>query len=77
VRSRLTCREWEIIGLLARQATTQDIAEELVLSPTTVYSHVKSLLRKLDVHSRRDAVAVAERLRREEAVGPACPVGVR
>jgi DNA-binding NarL/FixJ family response regulator len=67
VRSRLTCREWEMVDLLAAGATTEAIAARLVLSPATVYSHVKSLLRKLDVHSRKDAVEAAERLRREEA----------
>jgi DNA-binding NarL/FixJ family response regulator len=69
LHSRLTTREWEIVELLAEDASTQRIAECLVLSPTTVYSHVKSVLRKLGVHSRRDAVAAAERLRREEALG--------
>lgn len=69
LHSRLTTREWEIVELLALGATTQRIAERLVLSPTTVYSHVKSVLRKLGVHSRRDAVAAAERLRRKEALG--------
>jgi DNA-binding NarL/FixJ family response regulator len=69
LHSRLTTREWEIVGLLAEGATTQRIAERLVLSPTTVYSHVKNVLRKLDVHTRRDAIAAAERLRREEALG--------
>jgi DNA-binding NarL/FixJ family response regulator len=68
LRSRLTNREWEIIELLGEDATTQRIAEQLVLSPVTVYSHVKSLLRKLGVRSRRDAVIAAERLRREEAL---------
>ena len=60
VRSRLTTREWEIIDLLTQGDTTQRIAERLVLSPTTVYSHVKSVLRKLGVHSRRDAIAAAD-----------------
>ena len=69
LHSRLTTREWEIVELLAEGATTQRIAEHLVLSPTTVYSHVKSVLRKLGVHSRSDAVAAAECLRREEALG--------
>jgi DNA-binding NarL/FixJ family response regulator len=68
LRSRLTNREWEIIELLGEDASTQGIAEQLVLSPVTVYSHVKSLLRKLGVRSRRDAVIAAERLRREEAL---------
>jgi DNA-binding NarL/FixJ family response regulator len=70
VRSRLTSREWEIVELLRAGASTERIADRLVLSRSTVYSHVKSLLRKLGVHSRCDAVAVAERLRREEAVPP-------
>jgi DNA-binding NarL/FixJ family response regulator len=68
LRSRLTNREWEIIELLGEDASTQLIAEQLVLSPVTVYSHVKSLLRKLGVRSRRDAVIAAERLRREETL---------
>ena len=68
LRSRLTNREWEIIELLGEDATTQRIADQLVLSPVTVYSHIKSLLRKLGVRSRRDAVVAAERLRREEAL---------
>jgi DNA-binding NarL/FixJ family response regulator len=70
VRSRLTTREWEIVDLIAEGATTQQIAERLVLSPATVYSHVKSLMRKLGVHSRRDAIQAAQRLRREEAGVP-------
>jgi DNA-binding NarL/FixJ family response regulator len=77
LHSCLTTREWEIVELLALGATTQRIAERLVLSPTTVYSHVKSVLRKLGVHSRRDAVAAAERLRREEALGTKPPNPVR
>jgi DNA-binding NarL/FixJ family response regulator len=68
LRSRLTNREWEIIEMLTEGATTERIAEQLVLSPATVYSHVKSLLRKLGVRSRREAVIAGERLRREEAV---------
>jgi DNA-binding NarL/FixJ family response regulator len=73
LRSRLTTREWEIVELIDQYASTQDIAERLVLSPTTVYSHVKSVMRKLGVHSRRDAVAAADRLRHEEAVGRKAP----
>ena len=54
--------------MLGEGATTQRIAERLVLSPMTVYSHTKSVLRKLGVNSRRDAVIAAARLRREEAL---------
>ena len=77
LHSRLTTREWEIVELLGEGATTQLIAERLVLSPTTVYSHVKSVLRKLGVHSRREAVAAAQRLRREEASGTNPPRPIR
>jgi DNA-binding NarL/FixJ family response regulator len=73
LHSRLTNREWEITELLGEGASTQDIAERLVLSATTVYSHVKSVLRKLGVHSRRDAVLAADRLRRAEALGEKPP----
>src|SRR4029079_16815844 len=67
VRSCLTSREWEIVDLLGEGASTRTMADRLVLSPATVDVHVKSVLRKLDVHSRLDAVSAAERLRRQEA----------
>jgi DNA-binding NarL/FixJ family response regulator len=73
LHSRLTNREWEIVELLTDGASTQDIADSLVLSTTTVYSHVKSLLRKLGVHSRREAVPAAHALRLEETMGEKPP----
>ena len=69
LHSVLTNREWQIVDFLGEGASTYDIAERLVLSPTTVYSHIKSLLRKLGVHSRPEAVRAARRLRQEEALG--------
>jgi len=76
VRSRLTTREWEVIDLLAGGAGTRQIADALVLSTTTVYSHLKSVSRKLGVHSRREAIVAAEELRREEALGSKSPTKV-
>ncbi|HET6866383.1 MAG TPA: response regulator transcription factor [Solirubrobacteraceae bacterium] len=67
MRSALTTREWQIVELLGDGASTEQIIECLVLSPSTVYSHIYRLLHKLGVHSRRDAVAAARRLRRVEA----------
>jgi DNA-binding NarL/FixJ family response regulator len=77
LRSTLTTREWEIVDLLAEGGSTEAIAERLVLSPTTVYTHVHRLLRKLGVHSRFEAVAAAQRLRQQEASSesPALPPG--
>jgi DNA-binding NarL/FixJ family response regulator len=66
LHSRLTTREWEIIELLEKGASTHQIADQLVLSATTIYSHVKSVLRKLGVHNRNDAIVAAKELRRQE-----------
>ena len=63
VKSPLTAREWEVIDLLKQSKTTDEIADELVLSPETIRSHVKNILRKLKVRSRQEAVAVADEMR--------------
>ena len=63
IKGPLTAREWEVVGLLDPERTTDDIADTLVISSETVRSHVKSIMRKLDVHSRHEAPAAAERLR--------------
>jgi DNA-binding NarL/FixJ family response regulator len=64
VRSPLTEREWEVLDLLCQGNNTRAIAEALVLSEETIYSHSKNVLRKLGVHSREEAIEAAELLRR-------------
>lgn len=59
--ARLTNRETEILGLLASGQTTSRVAESLGISPLTVQSHVKSILAKLGVHSKIEAVTMAWR----------------
>ena len=63
VKSPLTPREWEIIDLLVESKTTDEIADQLVLSTETVRSHVKNILRKLNARSRQEAVETAQRMR--------------
>lgn len=54
----LTARESEILGLLAQGMTNQQIATRLSVTLHTVKNHVHSVLTKLGVSSRADAVAV-------------------
>lgn len=68
VRSTLTSREWEVLDLICSGGSTDEIADELVLSVETVRSHVKSILRKVGVSSRKEAVAYARRMRVGEIV---------
>lgn len=55
----LTAREQEVLHLLAHGLGTDDIADELTISPATTRNHVQSVLNKLKVHSRLEAVAYA------------------
>ena len=55
----LSPRELEVLRLLASGLDQAAIAQELVISPKTVSSHIQRILAKLGVHSRAQAVAVA------------------
>jgi len=64
IADALSARELEVLLLLDEHLGTDDIATRLFISDHTVRSHVKSLLHKLNVSSRREALellAVARR----------------
>lgn len=54
--ARLSPREWEIMNLLASGRSTEEVAAELFLSPTTVRVHVSTVLKKLRVKDRESAL---------------------
>lgn len=57
----LTKREVEVLGLIALGMTSRIIGLELGISTATVNNHTQNLLRKLNCHSRIEAVHKAER----------------
>lgn len=62
----LTPRELEILVYIAEGGSNKSIGRELGITDGTVKLHVKSILRKLDVHSRVEAAVIAV----EQGLGP-------
>lgn len=55
----LTPREWEVLQLLVNGLGTDEMAGMLNISPATTRNHIQSILDKLGVHSRLEAVTYA------------------
>ncbi len=58
----LTARERDVLRLVAAGVASRDIASRLGISYTTVRTHIRSLGRKLQVHSKIEATAKAREL---------------
>ena len=63
VHSPLTSREWEVLDVLSAGYGIEQIAKLFVLSPETVRTHMKAIMRKLQVRSHAEAVQAARRMR--------------
>lgn len=59
--SKLTPREQEILQLLADGYSNQEIAEKLVISPSTVHTHRTNLMEKLNLSKRFELVRYARK----------------
>jgi DNA-binding NarL/FixJ family response regulator len=55
----LTAREVEVLGLVAQGLTNEQVAEQLVISPRTVNTHLTSIYGKIGVSSRSAATRYA------------------
>ncbi|MDP6666859.1 MAG: response regulator transcription factor [Dehalococcoidia bacterium] len=58
----LSEREVEVLRLITAGMTNQEIAEHLVVSVSTIKTHINRTYRKLDVHNRTQAVARVRQL---------------
>jgi LuxR family maltose regulon positive regulatory protein len=57
----LSAREREVLDLLSRGMRTKDVAEELVLTPATVSTHIQRIMNKTGTSSRAELLALAAR----------------
>lgn len=57
--SPLTKREREVLRLLSEGRKTEEMGEQLFISDVTVRNHIQNILRKLNVHSKLEAVVYA------------------
>ena len=58
---QLTTREREILNLIVEGYSNKEIAEKLVISLSTIHTHRRNLMSKLDITSRRGLIQYARK----------------
>ncbi len=66
--SELTRRQSEILTLVAKGLSNLEIAEQLYIEVGTVKNHVHSILKKLDVSSRREAARIYHQAQKSQPI---------
>jgi DNA-binding NarL/FixJ family response regulator len=64
---RFTARQWEVTRLLADGYSYKEIALDLGISPHTVNTHVKTILRRLRLSGSRRLAALVSSMREAES----------
>ena len=59
IKTNLSPREFEVLGLVAQGATNKEIADSLFISENTVKTHLSSIMEKLHLANRSQAAAYA------------------
>lgn len=63
MKPKLSKREFEILGLVAKGYTDEVIAGTLMLAEPTIGNHLRTIYDKLEVSNRREAVAAVFELK--------------
>jgi DNA-binding NarL/FixJ family response regulator len=71
----LTPQQHRVFALMAEGKPNKIIAYDMQIGEATVKAHVTEILRKMGVHSRSQAIVLAQRLALEPGVPPALPIG--
>lgn len=58
---KLTKRETEILIQLSKGLNYNEISDNLIISPSTVRKHIENIYKKLQVHSKMEAVMIAQK----------------
>ena len=72
--ARMTPQQHRVFALMAEGKPNKIIAYDMQIGEATVKAHVTEILRKMGVHSRTQAIVLAQRLALEPGVSPATPI---